>query len=105
MTMITPSMTMETCGTDGINKTMETQMKKHYLGRSGMACAVCFGPHLNLKIRDATADMRDNLTCLLIPVVCHTCGWEGQEVYKLSDVDHLTKEDMDEGCFRSVKDS
>jgi len=69
-----------------------------------MSCAVCFGPDLELKIKDATADMRNDLACLLIPVICHICGWEGQEVYKLSDVEDLRKEDPDEGCFKEVID-
>ena len=82
---------------------MDGKTRKFYLERNGMACAICFGPDLELKLEEATAEVKDNLACMLVPVKCHICGWKGQETYSLSNVNNLQEDDEDEGCFRAVK--
>lgn len=83
---------------------MIEQARKIYLERNGMACAVCFGPDLELAVKHATAELKDNIACLIVPVKCCTCGWEGQETYNLSDVSDL-EEGNDGDCFENIKDA
>ncbi len=71
---------------------MTSQTKKSYLERKGMACASCSSPDLELKSKFATTEIKDDKAFLLIPVICDTCGWKGQETYQLVDVDNLLEE-------------
>lgn len=84
---------------------MIEQARKIYLERNGMACAVCFGPDLELTVKHATAGLRNDVACLIVPVKCRICGWKGQETYNLSDVNDQEEEKDHESCFERIKDS
>ncbi len=86
---------------------MIEQARRIYLERNGMACAVCFGPNLELTVKHATAELRKDVACLVVPVKCRTCGWKGQETYSLLDVADYTEEGCREKLtvFEEIKDA
>lgn len=89
--------------------------EKYYLQRRGMACMSCFSPDLELKGKYATAEIKANMACLLVPVECHTCGNKWEEIYELIGIQEAEaraymrgkqEEEGEDGAnFRRIEDA